>query len=385
MFPHGVSTRFRIAVMSGLCSAAAMALVTGPDARAQEPDPDAHQDASAAVDDVPPSQATSGEAPTAGTASDEAPSASDASGAPAPAAKLPEEHRKALALVAEGNTLAEEFLLADAVKKYREALTYWEHPVIHYNLGRLLNALDRPVEAYWSLELALRLGPAALADDPAQAQQLHARLRALRDEIRARLVEIRITSVDRDVEVSIDDRVVTTARPEMFLPGPHRLAAQAPDRRPLLRTMALDAGATLHMGVTSRRSLAAWKPWALTGTGAAVALAGLGLYWHGRNQRDALAGVVKERCQPMCSVEARAGFDRDWKRARTLQGVGIGTLITGGSATLFGIGLVVWNQARELRLRDIDMDIDISIDDYPVSILPIVSPDMTGLVGTTTF
>jgi hypothetical protein len=374
MFAHRVAARFRIVVMISLCSTASMALVSGPDARAQAPDPAEPPGAAADVDD-----AVSGAAPAAETEPGEAASGSDASGAPAPAEELPESHRKALALLAEGNRLAEELLLLDAIDKYREALTYWDHPITHYNLARLLKALDRTLEAYASVERALQPGPAALSDDPAQAQQIHAHLLGFRDQLRARLVEIRISSEGPDVEVSIGNQTVATApaRPEMFLPGTHRLAAQAPGHRPLLHTMALDPGAAVHLHLSSRRAFTPWKPWALTGAASAVALAGFGLYWHGRTERDALAGRIEAQCRPSCTSDRLAGFDDDWQRVRTLQRAGIGTLITGGSAVLLGAGLVLWNQRRELRL--------VNIDERPVSILPVASPEMTGLVGATTF
>jgi tetratricopeptide (TPR) repeat protein len=280
--------------------------------------------------------------------------------------------------MAEGKALAEDFQLTDAIKKYREALRYWDHPLIHYNLSRLLNALERPLEAYWSVERALRADPATLSDDPAQAQQIHAHLLKLRDQLRARLVEIQIASADPDVEVSVGNRAVATApvRSELFLPGTHRLAAQAPRHWPLLQTIPLPSGTTVHLRLTSERAFTPWKPWALTSAGTAVALAGFGLYWHGRNQRDGLADQVEAKCQPSCAEDMLSAFDRDWRRARRLQHVGVGTLITGGSAALLGAGLVLWNQRRELRLIG---------NERPVSLLPIATPEMTGVVGTTTF
>jgi hypothetical protein len=354
---HIISARLRIVVTSFIC-AAGTTFVAGPYARAQAPSPAEQPAVDPEVDDT----AAPGTAP---------------SSTAAPGQGMPEKQRKALALLAEGKALAEEFLLIDAIAKYREALTYWEHPIIHYNLGLLLNALDRTLEAYRSVERALESAPAALSDDPAQAQQIHAHLLRLREQLRARLVEVQITSARPNVEVSLGNRSVAPARSEMFLPGTHRLAARQPRHWPLLHAMALDSGATVHLRLTSRRAITPWKPWALTGTGTAVALAGFGIYWHGRNQHDALAGQVEAKCQPGCSGDMRAAFDGDWRRVRRLQHVGVGTLVTGGTAALLGAGLVIWNQRRELRL--------IGSEEHPVSILPVASPEMTGVVGATTF
>ena len=337
----------------------------------------------AAPDATKPDEAASGDAlpgaPPSGTASpDMGPSGQAAPDEGTPGQLMPENQRKALALLAEGKSLAEEFLLTDAIEKYRKALTYWDHPIIHYNLSLLLNALDRPLEAYRSVELALQPSPDGLADDPEQSQELHAHLLRLRDQLRTRLVTIQITSAEPNVEVSIGSRIIAKApvRSEMVLPGTHRMAAQAPRHWPLLHAMALNSGDTVHLHLTSQRAFTPWKPWALTGAGSAVALAGFGLYWHGRNQRDTLAGQVEAQCKPSCVEDMLPGFDRDWRRARRLQRVGVGALITGGSATLLGAGLVLWNQRRELRLTG---------NEQAVSILPVASPEMTGVVGTTTF
>jgi hypothetical protein len=393
---HTVSTHLRMLVVIAIGSTVATSLVAGSHARAQAR-PAVRRAMAKEVHDTRSGKATSdklGASQTAGKAasSPTVPSAAPSGAAPPdavpsgqtvpdegkPAQPMPENQSKALALMAEGKALAEEFLLTDAIKKYREALKYWDHPLIHYNLSRLLNALERPLEAYWSVERALRADPATLSDHPAQAQQIHAHLLKLRDQLRARLVEIQIASTGPDVEVSVGNRAVATApvKSELFLPGTHRMAAQAPRHWPLLHAMALPSGATVHLRLTSQRAFTPWKPWALTSAGTAVALAGFGLYWHGRNQRDTLAGEVEARCQPSCADGMLAAFDRDWHRARTLQHVGVGTLITGGSAALLGVGLVLWNQRRELRLIG---------NEHPVSILPVASPEMTGVVGTATF
>jgi hypothetical protein len=355
---HTISTNLRMMLMIAIGSFAA-AFVAGPDARAQPPLSHTYWGVPAEEQDTSSSEATSGAA--------------------TPDQTMSVKQRTALALMAEAKALAEEFLLNDAIKKYREALEYWDHPIIHYNLSRLLNALERPLEAYQSVERALRPGPVPLSEDPVQAKKIHAHLLRLRDQLRARLVEIQIASAEPEVELSVGNRAVATAsvKSELFLPGTHRLAAQAPSHWPLLQAMALPPGATMHLRLRSERAFTPWKPWALTGGGTATALAGLGLYWHGRSQRNDLANEVKTLCAPSCPVEMRDAFDRDWRQVRTLQRVGVGTLITGGSAALLGAGLVLWNQRRELRLIDSDV--------HPVSVVPVASPEMTGVVGTTTF
>src|SRR5690349_6782060 len=70
---------------------------------------------------------------------------------------VPEAKQKqATALFKEGNALLRDSFFKQAVDKYREAITYWDHPAIHYNLAIALINLDQPLEVYASLQKALK-------------------------------------------------------------------------------------------------------------------------------------------------------------------------------------------------------------------------------------
>ena len=75
------------------------------------------------------------------------------------------EQKAALDLFREGNALLKESLFVQAAAKYREALSHWNHPGIHYNLALALLNLDQPIEVYNHLEAALKYGPAPLDAD----------------------------------------------------------------------------------------------------------------------------------------------------------------------------------------------------------------------------
>jgi hypothetical protein len=55
-------------------------------------------------------------------------------------------------------------LFPQAVKKYRAALEFWDHPGIHFNLSLALLNLDQPIAVYRSLEKAMKHGPSPLLD-----------------------------------------------------------------------------------------------------------------------------------------------------------------------------------------------------------------------------
>ena len=75
------------------------------------------------------------------------------------------EQKAATDLFREGNALLKESLFVQASAKYREALSHWNHPGIHYNLALALLNLDQPIEVYKHLEEALKYGPAPLDAD----------------------------------------------------------------------------------------------------------------------------------------------------------------------------------------------------------------------------
>ncbi len=72
------------------------------------------------------------------------------------------EQKAALSLFQDGNVMLNDGLFAKASEKYREALTHWDHPAIHYNLALALMNLDQPIDAYENLSVSIKFGEAPL-------------------------------------------------------------------------------------------------------------------------------------------------------------------------------------------------------------------------------
>src|SRR5688500_8599282 len=70
------------------------------------------------------------------------------------------EQQKAAAkkLLDEGNALLLDKKYVEALDKYSVAVTHWDHPAIRFNMVRCLIHLQRNVEAFDSLKLALKYG-----------------------------------------------------------------------------------------------------------------------------------------------------------------------------------------------------------------------------------
>jgi len=90
----------------------------------------------------------------------------------------PENQKAALGLFNEGNALLRDSIFPKAAEKYREALTHWDHPAIHYNLAVALRGLG-PADAIAAELRAALAYPAALgAARTATARAQLARLTA---------------------------------------------------------------------------------------------------------------------------------------------------------------------------------------------------------------
>jgi len=97
-----------------------------------------------------------------------------------------EEQDTALKLFQEGTALLKDAFFTKAVEKYREALSHWNHPAIHFNLAKALMNLDQPVEAFKSLDESMKFGGAPLDED--QIDQVKRYMKLLYDAELSELV-----------------------------------------------------------------------------------------------------------------------------------------------------------------------------------------------------
>ncbi len=289
-----------------------------------------------------------------------------------------DDQRRAMAIFEEGNLLTLDFRLTEAVERYQRALGYWDHPSIHYNLCRTLHALNDPVAAYGHALKALEYGAVALGDSDAERRSHYAQMRQLEAELRSQLAGLTITPDSLAADMVIDERRLPDSgdRSVIVLPGEHRLVAQKTGHRALVQQLSLGAGEYERYALTSERPFTPWKPWALTGAGAAIGLAGGALIWHSERMRASLDKDVRERCAIRCN-DAADQFGRKWSQARFERGVGVGAVVVGSAALLTGAALVLWNQQRRFRLEPRGAD--------SLVVTPVVGRGQGVLVGTLSF
>jgi tetratricopeptide (TPR) repeat protein len=273
---------------------------------------------------------------------------------------------------AEGTTLFKQWRFDEAEQRFREALTYRDHPLIHLYLSRALEKQGRLVEAHEALQPALRPGAEPLPPEDVQVAE------DLQKSLESRLAQIEVHCDVPGAEVFLDGEHWFTApgRPRRMIgAGQHVLMARKPGYFPVAEPVSLIPGkqtrVVLRMTadvVQVERRWQPWQPWAVAGTGIAMSLAGGLLRRQAANDytsfKDALDACQQE---PPCQFVPTRRFDSGvWKER-----AGTGALLIGGSVLAAGLAGVLFNQPRVQRSEP--------AEDMEYEILPMAAGDTAGI------
>lgn len=192
-----------------------------------------------------------------------------------------EQRQEARALFLEGNRLMRVPAFLEAARAYRKAIAVWDHPAIYFNLAIAQINLAKPTDAYASLQEGTRHGAGPLGNER------HERALAYMETLRKRLSRVRVVCEQRDVQVSLDGKVLFTgpgSRETIAQAGAHQLVASKEGYLTESRFVVSPAGERTEVTLRLRkpgemvpvRRWPVWKPWAVIG-GGAVAMLGAGL------------------------------------------------------------------------------------------------------------
>jgi tetratricopeptide (TPR) repeat protein len=289
-----------------------------------------------------------------------------------------ERRQKAKALFQEARELHRALILGEARDKYEEALKYWEHPQLRLYLGRALMRIGLPLLAYESLQRVMKWGPGAL--DPEEEKEA---LGALRELEQKHLGVISIRCDEPGAEVLLDGSLLFKGAGEgrrMILPGDHVISARKKGSYATVRSVAVTAGkkatVVIHLSVDttlSQRRWAAWKPWALVGTGAALGALGGGLLALSSSDYDRTVEGLRQKCALTCPPDTSGAYSR----IQVENGLAIGSLVVGGAALLGGSAMVILNLPQPYRTKD---ESDVKVD-----VVPLLSASSAGLSTRVSF
>lgn len=256
-----------------------------------------------------------------------------------------------------GNALFERSEYAAAAEKYRAALRSWAHPAIQFNLAVCLIHLDRPVEAYDTVQASLRYGREALPEHFDEANNYE---RLLRDRIAT--LEVTLPAERQGTTVTLDGEPLVASSGEgvvsrRLAPGRHALVARRARFETWSKDLVLPPGEVTRETIvlraprtrTVRRWPAAMPWWVAGGGGAAIAIGAASLLLGNANVRAVTAEVTRQ-CPPPsgCSDGLPAGLAGDRDRAQLEQRVGVSLLVAGAATVATGVVLLVLNQPRQV-------------------------------------
>lgn len=137
-----------------------------------------------------------------------------------------DDQERAKALFDAGVAQHKQLFYSEAIIKYRQAVVYWDHPDIHYNLARAYISLGQSVDAYKSLLSAMKYGTLSLtAQDWATAQEYKTLLEG-------QLARIEVSCRVDGAVVTVDDEELFKGPGEkelLLVPGAHRVIARKAD------------------------------------------------------------------------------------------------------------------------------------------------------------
>jgi hypothetical protein len=266
-----------------------------------------------------------------------------------------ERQGAATALFKQGNDYYERAFFLKASELYRKALEHWDHPAIHYNLALSLMDTGQKLELREHLEAALRYGARPLDE------KLFEHARKLKAFIERQLVRVEVSCDVAGASVSMDGRLLFTA-PGRFegwdLPGSHVLVTTQEGSPPNERIRTPRDGEAIRLHISRvyddgeltryRRLWATWKPWAVLGTGVALAAGGGVLHQQARNDIRAFDAGAAVCGLAGCPLTPE--LDGLRSRGARFQKVAVGAYASGGALVFTGALLAFINRAAPYRL-----------------------------------
>ncbi len=270
-----------------------------------------------------------------------------------------ERRAEALRRFQEGNAHFEQSQYPAALETYRVALASWDHPAIHYNVAVCLIHLDRPLEAFQHLSAAMQHGPEPLGADIYGQAETHRKL------LLGQLAPLEVTCDTDGAAVSLDGRPLLSCPGKtslMLTAGIHQLVATRAGYLTQTRQVTLLPGkpsverfalVSITHSVTYQRRWRSWKPWAVVGGGAAVALLGLPFRAYARSTMDQFEEEFADECPTGCPRSSVSPeVDRLERKARTWDGVAVGMFATGAATIVTGTVLLYLNRERPVAVTE---------------------------------
>jgi tetratricopeptide (TPR) repeat protein len=301
----------------------------------------------------------------------------------------PENERTANNHFREGNENFNDSFFKKAAEKYRAALSFWDHPAIHYNLALALINLDQPIEVYEELNKALQYGPDPLGKDKFDRAKENLRL------VEGQLADIEVSCNQPGAKISVDNKQVFVAPGKYTAKvrvGKHTFFGDKEGYNQRAETPFVGPGEKFRIELKvytdpeltrfrRRWPTKAWLPYTVLGAGAAFGITGVLMQRSAQSSYDEFSARVKQ-CQDeqpdgsACTIDRARELgieaERDSGDSKKLMGyIGFGAA---GAAVATGAVLTWMNRRTPYRITPEQLE----RDQGKVSVAPIVSPGSVG-------
>jgi len=264
------------------------------------------------------------------------------------------EEQKAAAkkLLDAGNALLLENKYVEALEQYTAAIKIWDHPAIRFNMVRCLIQLQRNVEAYDNLKLALKYGKAPLEDAVYNEALAYDKL------LSTQVSDLTVRCGQAGVAVTLDGKPFATCpanETRRLAPGPHQVVGTKQGLLPKTLELVVIGGKPLAVELelqpleAGARIVHRWPgyvPWTVAGGGAIVLAVGGLLEYIAGQQMKSYDKFVDERCTGNCPESELADVAYLKHDAEINSTIGIGLMVAGGATLATGAVLLYLNRGR---------------------------------------
>lgn len=305
-----------------------------------------------------------------------------------------EHQNKAREIFHAANDMLMQQFFKQAAAKYREALDYWDHPAIHYNMSLALMNLEQPIELYHALKKSLSHGVPPLLEEAN-----HQRAENYLNLVSQQISHVVITCEEPKARVTLDGKLLFIgpgAYEGVALAGEHTVSASKEGFLDNSKQVVLSAGQHSRIEMTlftlddltiEKRRFPKWIPWVVTGGGAFFLAVGGGLHLSAKNGFQGFDSEFDGRCSSGCpetSVPDLIGnlSTATWTQRGAFVAYGIG-----GAAFLTGVTLLILNQPKRIRKENLDgaEETGPAVAPEGITVLPVVGPDSAGVNATIRF
>jgi tetratricopeptide (TPR) repeat protein len=267
------------------------------------------------------------------------------------------KQREAEKLFDEGNDLFAKQAHAPAMEKYRAALALWDHPLIQFNMAVTLIRLDRTLEAAEALEKALRY-----RETPFKPE-LYQQALDYQAVLKNTLGFVEVSCDQSGASITLDGKAWFNCpdTQKVRVPvGEHTIVGDKAKYLPVNRRLVVAGGATvterielepLETAIKLEYPYKRWIPWTVTAGGAAIGLAGLGVWLAGRGQMNSFKQNFDRDCAMGCEKDlSEHPALRDQRDSAELKGtIGIAMMVAGGATAVGGfVFAMVFNQPKRI-------------------------------------